>query len=140
MTVKIKAKLPEGEANGLKKQTAALLEQDPSTVGMLVGLYHVATVTTDFEKAEKIPAISFVHVEPILDEVDRMVIREIMARAITRRQNGATQLDIPGTPTVEDLLEKFFPSNDEPAGATDAAPGKNPLDIENPDADEEPGQ
>lgn len=83
MSVKLAAKLPDGEANGLVRILRALT-QAPGDSHVVVAVVDCSRITTDIDTGDVIPTARILEIEP-LSERDADAALEMLRRAFVRR-------------------------------------------------------
>lgn len=98
--VKLSAKLPKGDENGLNPYSG-LLVQHPDRMVVLVGIAAVSQTLVDHAKNTAQPTIEFSTVEIATDAHDIVALRDILDRLAKRRTPGAP----PATSPIPEMFE-----------------------------------
>lgn len=100
---KLKGKLPEGDANGLKGDVwrKRLVEQ-PLQPHVAIVIFDAPTATKNYETAEEIPSVRLLAIEPFSEQPSADMLMS-MLRETAAKRTGVTELDFEA-PTEDDEL------------------------------------
>jgi hypothetical protein len=97
--IKLQAKLPDGDANGLTDPAViSRLMADPTKMRVGIVLFNVAKVEMDTESGDEVAKTLIHRFEPIVDDSkgDASALQRLLMRGYERRT---------GTTTLDDVLE-----------------------------------
>jgi hypothetical protein len=97
--IKLQAKLPDGDANGLTDPAVVnRLMADPTKMRVGIVIFNIAKIETDTESGDEVAKTLVHRFEPIVDDSrgDASALERLLMRGYERRT---------GTTTLDDVLE-----------------------------------
>ena len=130
MTVRLAAKMPDGDRNGLAVIAPALVD-NPDDTHVAVVVLQTRSLTTDVQGGSTVPTVAIVAIEPITSDGDAREAKRLLRRQFERRTGIqelplemerdldaiAGAIDLPGTGTTEPGLRVVRDLEDLPADA-----------------------
>lgn len=91
--IKLKGKLPDGDANGLKGEVwRKTLVREPLKPHVAIVVFDAPTATKNYETAEEVPSVRLLAIEPFTEQASNDMLLSMLRESAAAR-TGEAQLD-----------------------------------------------